>query len=61
MIATWVIALLTFVYLGALFAVARFGDRRADAGRSVITPTVYALAIAVYCTSWTFYGIVGPR
>ena len=59
MIATWVIALLTFVYLGALFAVARFGDRRADAGRSVITPTVYALAIAVYCTSWTFYGSVG--
>ena len=59
MIATWVIALLTFVYLGSLFAIARFGDRRADAGRSVITPTVYALAIAVYCTSWTFYGSVG--
>lgn len=59
MIATWAIALLTFVYLGALFAVARFGDRRADAGRSVITSTVYALAMAVYCTSWTFYGSVG--
>lgn len=59
MIATWIVALLTFVYLGLLFAVARFGDRRADAGRSVITSTVYALAIAVYCTSWTFYGSVG--
>ncbi len=59
MIATWTIALLTFVYLGSLFAVARFGDRRADAGRSVITATVYALAIGVFCTSWTFYGSVG--
>lgn len=59
MIATWILALLTFVYLGSLFAVARFGDRRADAGRSVITATVYALAIAVFCTSWTFYGSVG--
>ena len=59
MIATWILALLTFVYLGSLFAVARFGDRRADAGRSVINATVYALAIAVFCTSWTFYGSVG--
>lgn len=59
MIDTWIVALITFVYLGSLFAVARFGDRRADAGRSVITSTVYALAIAVYCTSWTFYGSVG--
>ncbi len=59
MIDTWFVAIATFAYLGALFAVARFGDRRADAGRSVITSTVYALAIAVYCTSWTFYGSVG--
>ena len=59
MIDTWIVALITFLYLGSLFAVARFGDRRADAGRSVITSTVYALAIAVYCTSWTFYGSVG--
>lgn len=59
MIATWTLALLTFIYLGSLFAVARFGDRRADAGRSVITATVYALALAVFCTSWTFYGSVG--
>ncbi|MFM8500597.1 MAG: histidine kinase, partial [Fluviibacter sp.] len=59
MIASWLVGLLTFVYLGALFAIARFGDRRADAGRSVMTSTVYALGIAVYCTSWTFYGSVG--
>ncbi len=59
MIDSWLVGLLTFAYLGALFAIARFGDRRADAGRSVMNATVYALGIAVYCTSWTFYGSVG--
>ena len=48
------------VYLGLLFALAFWADRRADQGRSVIgNPTVYALSLAVYCTAWTFYGSVG--
>jgi Na+/proline symporter/nitrogen-specific signal transduction histidine kinase len=47
-------------YLGLLFALAYWADRRADQGRSVIGhPTVYALSLAVYCTAWTFYGSVG--
>ena len=47
-------------YLGLLFALAFWADRRADRGRSVIgNPTVYALSLAVYCTAWTFYGSVG--
>ena len=47
-------------YLGVLFALAWWGDRRADQGRSLISnPTIYALSLAVYCTSWTFYGSVG--
>ena len=45
--------------MALLFAVARFGDARADAGKSIITANVYALSLAVYCTSWTFYGSVG--
>jgi len=45
--------------MGLLFAVARFGDARADAGKSIISANVYALSLAVYCTSWTFYGSVG--
>ena len=49
-----------FGYLGLLFVVAAWGDRRAEQGRSIIgSPTVYALSIAVYCTAWTFYGSVG--
>ncbi len=48
------------VYLLILFAVAYYGDRRADRGQSLIAnPYIYALSIAVYCTSWTFYGSVG--
>ena len=49
-----------FGYLCLLFAIAYWGDQRADSGRSVVaSPYVYALSIAVYCTAWTFYGSVG--
>ena len=55
-----VILLASFAYLGILFAIAHYGDRRADAGRSIIAnPYIYALSMAVYATSWTFYGSVG--
>lgn len=51
---------ISFVYLLTLFAVAHFGDRRAEQGRSVIAnPWTYALSMAVYCTAWTYFGSVG--
>ena len=54
------ILLISAAYLGILFAIAYWGDKRADAGRSVIdNPYIYALSLAVYATSWTFYGSVG--
>lgn len=54
------IVVTSFLYLGLLFAIAYWADRRADSGRSVIAnPTVYALSLAVYCTAWTYYGSVG--
>ena len=59
MLSGWFIAIVATAYLGLLFAVARFGDARADAGKSIISANVYALSLAVYCTSWTFYGSVG--
>ena len=47
-------------YLGALFAIAWYGDLRAKTGRSLIrSPIVYTFSLAIYCTSWTFYGAVG--
>src|SRR6266511_3502865 len=60
MLTAPVIVIASFAYVGLLFAIAYYGDKRADAGRSVISnPYIYALSLAVYCTSWTFYGSVG--
>ena len=60
MLTTHIILLLAFGYVGLLFAIAYFADRRAAQGRSLISnPTIYALSLAVYCTAWTFYGSVG--
>jgi len=56
----WLIVVASIAYLGVLFAIAHYGDRRADAGRSIISrPSVYALSLAVYCSTWTYYGSVG--
>ncbi|TVQ37001.1 MAG: histidine kinase [Geminicoccaceae bacterium] len=56
----WELLPIAFAYLLLLFAIAYVGDRRAERGQSPLAhPTIYALAIAVYCTSWTFYGSVG--
>lgn len=55
-----VVVVVSFAYLLLLFAVAYVGDKRADAGRSIIAnPSIYALSLAVYCTTWTYYGSVG--
>ena len=45
------------VWLGGLFAIALWGERRAE-WLSRRWAVVYALSLAVYCTSWTFYGTV---
>ncbi len=51
---------IALTYVSALFAIAWMGDRairlrQGSSGR----PIIYALSIAVYCTSWTFFGSVG--
>ncbi|MEL6216274.1 MAG: hypothetical protein AAFQ99_11435 [Pseudomonadota bacterium] len=60
MINTWLLTLVCIAYVGLLFAIARWGDRtllRRQSSRA--RGVVYSLALAVYCTSWTFYGAVG--
>ena len=60
MLETGTILFISFGYMGLLFAIAYYGDRSADAGKSIISnPYIYALSMAVYCTAWTFYGSVG--
>ncbi len=61
MLPAWLIFVSAFSYILFLFAVATYGDRRSRRvgvprnGR----PLVYALSIAIYCTSWTYFGGVG--
>ena len=60
MLATETVIFVSLCYIGVLFGIAYYGDRRADMGRSIISnPYIYALSLAVYCTAWTFYGSVG--
>ncbi|PMH46238.1 hybrid sensor histidine kinase/response regulator [Vibrio sp. 10N.286.49.B3] len=54
----WVVVPVSLAYLGILFLIAWYGDRQTR-WLSGWRPWIYSLSIAVYCTSWTFYGTVG--
>lgn len=59
MLPVWVI-LASLLYAAILFGIAYLGDRNPlYPQRPWLRPTVYSLALAVYCSSWTFYGAVG--
>ena len=54
----WLLIGLSLAYLGLLFLIAYVADknkRRRPKGQSLL----YSLSLAVYCTSWTFFGTVG--
>jgi len=59
MTSGWIAVSAAILYIGALFAVASFGDRRVKRTGAAARPNLYALALSVYCTSWTFFGSVG--
>ncbi len=60
MLTVWGVLAVAIVYVLGLFGIAYYVDRRAREGRSLIdSPVIYSLSLAVYCTSWTFYGSVG--
>ncbi|MFZ2947857.1 MAG: stage II sporulation protein E, partial [Desulfuromonadaceae bacterium] len=57
---TFWVALLGVGYLLLMFAIAYATDKARENGRSLVdNPWVYSVSMAVYCTSWTFYGSVG--
>lgn len=57
---TFWVALLGVAYLLLLFAIAYATDKARGSGHSLVdNPWVYSVSLAVYCTSWTFYGSVG--
>jgi PAS domain S-box-containing protein len=60
MFSTTFLFSIIFCYLAFLFIVAYYAERREKAGSNIVSnPYVYSLSLAVYCTSWTFYGSVG--
>lgn len=60
MVSSWILLLVSVGYAALLFGVAWWGDRRPMyPDRPWLRPVVYSLALAVYCSSWTFYGAVG--
>ncbi|MDG9924918.1 MULTISPECIES: PAS domain-containing hybrid sensor histidine kinase/response regulator [unclassified Pseudomonas] len=53
------IAFVALAYMAILFAIAFYGDRRRTPLRPRLRAWVFSLSLAVYCTSWTFFGAVG--
>ena len=53
--------LLALAIVGILFGIAAIVERRGGLafGRYDVRHAAYALALGVYCSSWTFYGAVG--
>ncbi|KRG68870.1 hybrid sensor histidine kinase/response regulator [Pseudoxanthomonas dokdonensis] len=57
MLSLWAVALAGVAWLALMFGTALYGERKA-AVFARHWRYVYALSLAVHCTSWTFYGTV---
>ena len=56
----WAVIAVAMAYLGLLFAIAAYADRMRPAWmEGWARPYIYSFSIAVYCSSWTFFGSVG--
>lgn len=54
-----ILAAVAFAYLGMLFVIARYGDLKRQTTGLRSRTTIYPLSLAIYCTTWTFFGSVG--
>src|ERR1700745_3722356 len=59
MLQGWLIVAIALAYIGLLFMVASYGDRSRVTRASSARLLIYPLSLAIYCTSWTFFGSVG--
>jgi Na+/proline symporter/signal transduction histidine kinase/CheY-like chemotaxis protein len=59
MLQGWVVVAIALAYIGFLFLVASYGDRMRVARGASSRLLIYPLSLAIYCTSWTFFGSVG--
>ena len=54
------LGVLALLYVAVLFMLAHWGDRQTHLiAKSRCRGIIYSLSLAVYCSSWTFYGAVG--
>lgn len=58
-LSSGLIAAVALSYMAIMFAIAFYGDRYSASLRPAMRAWVYSLSLAVYCTSWTFFGAVG--
>ena len=59
MLHDWGVIAAAFGYIGFLFFVASYGDHLSPTQRGRASTLIYPLSLAIYCTSWTFFGSVG--
>ena len=59
MIGSWTIYIVLIMYMGLMYLIATWGDKQDFSQNKPIRASIYSLSIAVYCTSWTFFGAVG--
>ena len=59
MFANWQLLLISFSYIALLFFIAYLGDRYKRSLYKFYQPIIYAFALGVYCTSWSFLGTTG--
>src|ERR1700688_1740542 len=59
MLHDWGVIPAAFGYIGFLFLIASHGDRLSSTQRGRASALIYPLSLAIYCTSWTFFGSVG--
>jgi Na+/proline symporter/CheY-like chemotaxis protein len=60
MLQGWIVIAFALGYIGLLFVIASYGDRTPRFGRQGRSRRfIYPLSLAIYCTSWTFFGSVG--
>jgi Na+/proline symporter/signal transduction histidine kinase/CheY-like chemotaxis protein len=59
MLQGWVVVIIALGYIGLLFVIASYGDRARTRASSRARTIIYPLSLAIYCTSWTFFGSVG--
>lgn len=52
------VALICFIYLGVLFAIAYATERGWVPTKAVSNPIVYILSLGIFASAWSFYGVI---